>query len=50
VPPSVTGTRGFGIHIMRELMDELEYTERGTRIHLMKKSRARARNGEPLPV
>lgn len=29
--------RGYGIYIMRELMDEVEYSERGTHLRLVKR-------------
>lgn len=35
-PPSAA-PRGYGTYIMRRLMDEIEYTERGTRVRLVKR-------------
>ncbi len=35
--PPVEALRGFGMFIMRELMDEIDYTERGTRLRLLKR-------------
>jgi anti-sigma regulatory factor (Ser/Thr protein kinase) len=37
VQPLRDAARGYGIFIMRELMDEVEYTERGTRVRLCKR-------------
>lgn len=37
VCPSSDSLRGFGTFIMRELMDEVEYSERGTRLRLTKR-------------
>ena len=36
LPPS-GAARGFGIYIMREFMDAIEYEERGTRVRLKKR-------------
>jgi len=36
-PPSVSGNRGFGIFLMHALMDEVAYSDRGSRIHLVKR-------------
>jgi anti-sigma regulatory factor (Ser/Thr protein kinase) len=48
VKPISSAPRGYGTFIMRRLMDEIEYTERGTRVRLLKRRvTARAReNGE----
>ena len=35
--PPVEALRGFGTFIMRELMDEVRYSEFGTRLHLRKR-------------
>jgi anti-sigma regulatory factor (Ser/Thr protein kinase) len=35
--PPVEALRGFGTFIMRELMDEIHYTEFGTRLRLLKR-------------
>jgi anti-sigma regulatory factor (Ser/Thr protein kinase) len=35
--PLANALRGYGTYIMRRLMDEIEYTERGTRIRLVKR-------------
>jgi len=35
--PDSAGTRGFGIFLMRTLMDEVSYSERGSRIQLVKR-------------
>ena len=37
VKPRSQSPRGFGIFIMRKLMDRVEYAERGTRVSLTKK-------------
>jgi anti-sigma regulatory factor (Ser/Thr protein kinase) len=34
--PDTSAGRGYGIFLMRELMDELVYSDRGTRIRLVK--------------
>jgi len=34
--PDATGNRGFGIFLMRTLMDEVAYSDRGSRIQLVK--------------
>lgn len=34
--PLDNAARGYGIYIMRELMDEIEYSEHGTRLRLVK--------------
>jgi anti-sigma regulatory factor (Ser/Thr protein kinase) len=39
--PSAGALRGFGTFIMREFMDEIEYSERGTRLRLTKRLPAR---------
>jgi anti-sigma regulatory factor (Ser/Thr protein kinase) len=36
-PPPVEALRGFGTFIMRELMDDVGYTEFGTRLRLIKR-------------
>ena len=36
LPPS-DAPRGFGIYLMRQLMDAIEYEERGTRVRLKKR-------------
>jgi anti-sigma regulatory factor (Ser/Thr protein kinase) len=35
--PRSSAPRGYGTFIMRRLMDEIEYTERGTRVRLLKR-------------
>lgn len=35
--PLSNASRGYGIFIMRELMDELEYSDRGTHLRLVKR-------------
>jgi anti-sigma regulatory factor (Ser/Thr protein kinase) len=35
--PAGSATRGFGIFLMRTLMDEVAYSERGSRIQLVKR-------------
>jgi serine/threonine-protein kinase RsbW len=35
--PDTSSGRGFGIFLMRTLMDEVDYSERGTRIRLVKR-------------
>jgi anti-sigma regulatory factor (Ser/Thr protein kinase) len=35
--PPVDALRGFGLFIMRELMDEIHYTDSGTRLRLLKR-------------
>jgi anti-sigma regulatory factor (Ser/Thr protein kinase) len=37
VKPMSTAPRGFGTYIMRRLMDEIEYSEHGTRVRLVKR-------------
>jgi anti-sigma regulatory factor (Ser/Thr protein kinase) len=37
VKPLSSAPRGYGTFIMRRLMDEIEYTERGTRVRLLKR-------------
>jgi anti-sigma regulatory factor (Ser/Thr protein kinase) len=37
VKPFGNATRGYGIYIMRELMDEVEYSDHGTRLRLIKR-------------
>ncbi len=46
--PHAAAPRGYGTFIMRRLMDEIEYTERGTRVRLLKRRSAaeRERSGE----
>lgn len=39
--PHAGSSRGFGTFIMRELMDEIEYTKRGARVRLVKRLVAR---------
>jgi anti-sigma regulatory factor (Ser/Thr protein kinase) len=34
------GTRGFGIFLMQQLMDEIAYSDRGSRIQLVKRANA----------
>jgi serine/threonine-protein kinase RsbW len=41
--PDGAGERGFGIHLMRTLMDEVDYSASGTRVRLVK------RLGDPAP-
>jgi serine/threonine-protein kinase RsbW len=36
--PDPTGDRGFGIFLMRTLMDEVAYSARGTRVQLVKRA------------
>jgi anti-sigma regulatory factor (Ser/Thr protein kinase) len=36
-PPDAAGYRGFGVFLMRTLMDEVAYSERGERIQLVKR-------------
>jgi serine/threonine-protein kinase RsbW len=36
-PPDADGNRGFGIFLMRTLMDEVAYSDRGSCIQLVKK-------------
>ena len=43
-PPPSTAPRGFGIFIMRSLVDQVEYSERGSRIRLSKKLLIQASN------
>ncbi len=38
--PVASAGRGFGTYIMRRCMDEIEYSDRGTRIRLVKKGAA----------
>lgn len=41
--PTSSAPRGYGMFIMRRLMDEIEYSDRGTRLRLVKRlPRARA--------
>jgi anti-sigma regulatory factor (Ser/Thr protein kinase) len=35
--PDAAGNRGFGIYLMRTLMDEVAYSDRGSCIHLVKR-------------
>ncbi len=35
--PDAYGNRGFGIYLMRTLMDEVAYSDRGSRIQLVKR-------------
>jgi len=35
--PPASAARGYGSYIMRRLMDEIEYMDRGTRIRLVKR-------------
>jgi anti-sigma regulatory factor (Ser/Thr protein kinase) len=37
VRPLSSAPRGYGTYIMRRLMDEIEYTDRGTRVRLVKR-------------
>ncbi len=39
IKPLSSAPRGYGTYIMRRLMDEIEYSERGTRVRLVKKRR-----------
>ncbi len=39
VKPLSTAPRGYGTYIMRRLMDEIEYSEHGTRVRLTKHCR-----------
>jgi anti-sigma regulatory factor (Ser/Thr protein kinase) len=36
--PDVEGARGFGIFLMLQLMDEIAYSDRGSRIQLVKRA------------
>lgn len=36
--PDIDGARGFGIFLMRQLMDEIAYSDRGSRIKLVKRA------------
>ena len=36
--PDVAGDRGFGIFLMRRLMDEVAYSDRGARVQLVKRA------------
>ena len=40
--PDASGHRGFGIFLMRELMDEIAYSDCGSRIQLVKRLGDRA--------
>jgi anti-sigma regulatory factor (Ser/Thr protein kinase) len=40
VKPRCSAPRGYGTFIMRRLMDEIEYTDRGTRVRLLKRRAA----------
>lgn len=40
VKPLSTAPRGYGTFIMRRLMDEIEYSDRGTRVRLVKRGRS----------
>jgi len=42
--PNSAGDRGFGIFIMRTLMDEVAYSDRGTRVQLVKRAPGMAPN------
>lgn len=46
IRPLGNATRGYGIYIMRELMDEVDYSEHGTRLRLIKRLPARGRSAE----
>jgi anti-sigma regulatory factor (Ser/Thr protein kinase) len=47
VQPMSNAVRGYGTFIMRELMDEMEYSEQGTRLRLTKRlSRARTASAD----
>jgi anti-sigma regulatory factor (Ser/Thr protein kinase) len=46
--PPVEALRGFGMFIMRELMDDVRYSERGTRLQLVK--RLPCANAERRPM
>jgi anti-sigma regulatory factor (Ser/Thr protein kinase) len=35
--PDASGSRGFGIHLMRTLMDEVAYSDRGSCVQLVKR-------------
>jgi anti-sigma regulatory factor (Ser/Thr protein kinase) len=39
--PEVCSARGYGIFLMRALMDEVAYSERGTRVRLVKRATSR---------
>ncbi|GAC1428529.1 MAG: ATP-binding protein [Candidatus Velthaea sp.] len=50
IRPMSMAPRGFGIFIMRELMDEIRYSEHGSRLQLIKElpsARERASTQEP---
>jgi anti-sigma regulatory factor (Ser/Thr protein kinase) len=36
--PQSDAPRGYGTYIMRRLMDEIEYSERGTRVRMVKRA------------
>lgn len=42
--PDAAGDRGFGIFLMRTLMDEVAYSDRGARIQLVKRAPRRMRD------
>lgn len=46
VKPLSSAPRGYGTYIMRRLMDEIEYSERGTRVRLVKRNGAAAVGAE----
>ncbi len=46
VQPMSSAARGYGTFIMRELMDEMEYSEHGTRLRLCKRLPAGSSCGE----
>ncbi len=46
VKPLSSAPRGYGTYIMRRLMDEIEYSERGTRVRLVKRRDEAAGDGE----
>lgn len=43
--PLATASRGYGTYIMRRLMDEIEYSDRGRRVRLVKRRRTDAAAG-----
>jgi anti-sigma regulatory factor (Ser/Thr protein kinase) len=45
VKPLSSAPRGYGTYIMRRFMDEIEYSERGTRVRLVKSLRAASAGG-----
>lgn len=45
IRPLADSPRGFGIFIMRELMDEVEFSDRGSRLKLVKRLPAESSHG-----